>query len=321
MTTRLFLPDPLGARQIDDNVRRHVADSLAAVAEALAQDLPDSHAVLDRLIDALRAGPVRPAVVAIYSDLVSAIAAGDARLLGDALASAAALPDLSAPGACRAVTLRDPDLGPGMAASYLRHADDDPEIVLDIAALDPETLAASEAALAAATARVRSADPDLAGEVEALVREVVFARAGDRGPAFDGATTFYLWGAVLLNVEAIGDVQRLAENLVHEAAHVRLLGATRAAPLVRNSPDERFASPLRPDPRPMEGIVHANYVIARLHYLAARTLEGAARIDRLAQYREKFEVADGIVAAEARFTEDGAALYGAARDYMLSTAG
>ena len=316
MTLRLFLPDPAGARQIDEGVRHRVADGLAAVADALAPSLPESHAALDRLTDALRTGPVRPAVVAIYSDLVSAIALGDAGLLGDSLASATALADLASPGACRAVTLRDADLGPGMAASYLRHADDDPDVVLDIAAVDPGTLVAARTALAAATALVRSADPDLADEVDALIREVVFARAGDGGPGFGGATTFYLWGAILLNVEAIGDIQSLAENLVHEAAHARLLGATHAVPMVRNPPDQRFASPLRPDARPMEGIVHANYVIARLHYLAGRTLEGTGRAARLSEYRAMFDAADAIVAAEARFTEDGAALYGAARDYM-----
>jgi len=312
-----FLPDPAGARRIDADVRRRVGESLESVAGALAPDVPESRH-LARLVAALRAGPVRPGVIAIYSDVVSAIAEGDETALRGALASAAAFDRLSDPGSCRPATLRDGDLGPGMAASYRRHADDDPAVPLDISAIDAATLAAAADALRAATRLVEAAAPDLAAEVAALVREVVFAANGEGGPAFGGATTFYLWGATLLNVEAIGDVPRLAENLVHEAAHARLLGATHGRPLVLNPPQDRFASPLRPDARPMDGIVHANYVIARLHYLARRAMEGEERATRLAEYGRLFDAGDLIVAEEARFTAEGAALYGAARDYMRS---
>jgi HEXXH motif-containing protein len=316
---RLFLPDPARARGLDDAVRHHVAGSLASVADALAPALPSSRPVLDRLIRALRDGPVRPAVVAIYSDIVLAISAEDERRLTESLAQAAALDDTASSAPCRPVTLRDDDLGPGLAASYRRHADDDPEIALDLAPADPAAMAEATRTLAETTRRIAAADPDLAGELAALVREVVFATNDGRGPGFGGATTFYLWGANILNIEGATDPLGLAEALVHEAAHTRLLGETLGRPLVTNPEDERFASPLRPDPRPMEGIVHASYVVARLHYLAGRLFTGAERDARQAEHRQRFRAGDEIIMRHAAFTPTGAAIYAATREYMAAT--
>lgn len=313
---RLFLPDAAHARDLDASVRRQVGDSLSSLAEALTSALPDSRPAFERLIAALRQGPVRPAVVALYSDIVLAVAAEDEASLAAALAGAGALGDLDSPAPFRAVTLRDADLGPGLAESYRRHADDDPEVTLDLAPADPAALAKAARVLAETTSRLAAADPELAGELSALVREVVFARNGGRGPNFDGATTFYLWGANVLNIESATDPSSLAEVLVHEAAHTRLLGETFGRPLVTNPSDERFASPLRPDPRPMEGIVHASYVVARLHYLAGRLFTGSERAARQTENRERFRAGDEIIMRHAAFTPTGAAIYAATRDYM-----
>ncbi len=300
------------------DVRRQIADSLSSVSAALAPQLPESPTALDRLIAGLRTGPVRPSVVAIYSDLVLAIANQDESAVVAALAAAAALETIESDGPCRVVTLSDTDLGPGMAASYIRHSDDDPEVTLDLVAVERERLAAAESALGMVRERIAAADPDLAGEIGALVREVVFAANGGRGPNFDGVTTFYLWGANVLNVEAADDLTALAEGLVHEAAHTLLLGKSHGHPLVSNPLDERFESPLRPDPRPMEGIVHANFVVARLHYLAGRILDGSERAARQAEQQALFRAADEMITSRAAFTPTGEAIYRATRDYMMA---
>jgi HEXXH motif-containing protein len=51
---------------------------------------------------------------------------------------------------------------------------------------------------------------------------------------------------------------------VHEAAHVQLNSLCSHEPLCFNAADEVFTSPLRTDARPMEGVIHANYVCAVL---------------------------------------------------------
>ncbi len=289
-----------------------------SVSDALAPALPDSRPILDRLTRALRDGPVRPAVVALYSDIVLAIADEDQAALTTALARAAALDDPASAAPCRAVTLRDEDLGPGLAESYRRHADDDPEIALDLAPADPAAMAEAARTLAETVELIAAADPELSGELAALVREVVFAANGGTSPDFDGATAFYLWGANILNIAGAADPMGLAEVLVHEAAHTRLLGETMGQPLATNPPEERYASPLRPDPRPMEGIVHASYVVARLHYLAGKLFEGSERTRRQEENRARFLAGDEIIMRHAAFTPTGASIYAATRDYMMA---
>jgi len=313
---RLFLPDPDRARRIDADVRSHVAASLSSVASAIVPAIPEARPALDRLIAALRRGPVRPGVVALYSDLVLAISANDEEALRATVAHAASFPDPGSPRPFRPVTLRSEDLGDGLAESYRRHSDDDPDMTLDLAPVGAEALAAAAAMLDATVRRVEGSDPELAGELSALVREVVFARNGGGGANFDGATTFYLWGANVLNIESATDPASLAEVLVHEAAHTRLLGETLGRPLVTNPPDQRYESPLRPDPRPMEGIVHAAFVVARLHYLAGSLYDGSERAARQAENRERFRTGDDIISRHAAFTPTGAAIYAATRDYM-----
>ena len=52
------------------------------------------------------------------------------------------------------------------------------------------------------------------------------------------------------------------ESLVHESAHVNLYLEERAGPLVDPTDDGRFHSPLRPDPRPLRGILMAFHALA-----------------------------------------------------------
>jgi HEXXH motif-containing protein len=171
-----------------------------------------------------------------------------------------------------------------------------------------------------------SAAPDLAGEIRRLVREIVFVASdlGSGKQVFQGGSTFYLWGALFLNARRHPDRVTMAEGLTHEAAHSLLLGYTLGAPLVENDPTERFPSPLRDDLRPMDGIVHATYVLARMHYcierlLASGALTNAERVQlEAAKKQRSAEYFDGlnVIASHARFTEPGTAIFAGAQTYM-----
>jgi HEXXH motif-containing protein len=313
----LFFPDAVRAVELDRSVRSHVAASLSDVATALAKQLPQAEHILGRLTGALDAGPVRPGVFAVYADLVMAIQSADAAGVLSALANAEGL-DLPAPSPFRAVALSDADLGPGMMARFVAHIDDDPEVPIDPRSPSADEMAASEQRLDEALKLITAADPGLAGELRALIREVVFAVNGGGAPDFGGITSFYLWGAQLLNARGHPDPLALAEGVVHEAAHALLFGLSLGEPLVENDSSERFASPLRTDLRPMDGIVHASFVVARLHYLATRPLmANATTAAKIADYAKRFRSTDDIVVHHARFTPLGEALYRSARDYML----
>ena len=94
------------------------------------------------------------------------------------------------------------------------------------------------------------------------------------------------------------------EFLVHEVSHLHLHAMMGEDPMVLNSDSERFTSPLRPDKRPMSGIFHATFVLARIvrafrkfhvhnphHLVALETLkkcenlllEGLSTVDKYAQ--------------------------------------
>jgi len=313
----LFLPNPERAVELDRSVRGRVADSLSAVRTALAKQLPEAEPILGRLVDALAAGPVRPGVIAVYADLVTAIQAKDASALASALKSAEGL-DVSVPVGLRAATLCDEDLGPGLAASFLRHIDDDPDVPIDARPISAAELAVAKGRLDQALTLIAEADPALAGEVRALVRQVVFAAPGGDAPEFGGTTSFYLWGAQVQNIHCFPDAPALAEAVVHESAHSLLFGWSTGAPLVDNDPQQLFPSPMRDDPRPMDGVVHASFVVARLHYLATRPQMAGTTLPSLADdYEKRFRATDEIIMRHGRFTSVGEPLYRSARQYML----
>ena len=55
-------------------------------------------------------------------------------------------------------------------------------------------------------------------------------------------------------------------SLIHEHAHTVLFAHSPNEGVVSNHPDERYVSPLRSDARPMEGIFHQSFVLARMIY-------------------------------------------------------
>ena len=114
-------------------------------------------------------------------------------------------------------------------------------------------------------ALLQAGSPELHGEIIGLLSEMLFAQA----PAgavmeFDGASHYQFWGLLMLNPSHHQTPLAVAEVLAHEAGHSLLFGLTVDEPLVLNGDDELFVSPLRPDPRPMDGIYHATFVSARM---------------------------------------------------------
>lgn len=66
------------------------------------------------------------------------------------------------------------------------------------------------------------------------------------------------------------------EQLIHETAHLHLDQLMEFDPIVNNNEKERFNSPLREDLRPMRGVFHATFVLARLkRFFSIITLSGS----------------------------------------------
>lgn len=127
-----------------------------------------------------------------------------------------------------------------------------------------EEFARGQRLIAVALGHLRDAAPELHGEVEIIVRDIVLARPdGTNLINYAGASSFALWGALTINAETHHDWIQFYRQIVHETAHNLLFGISREQPLVLDDPASRLPSPIRADPRPLDGIFHAAFVSAR----------------------------------------------------------
>jgi HEXXH motif-containing protein len=169
------------------------------------------------------------------------------------------------------------------------------------------------------------AAPEIAAEIRALLTEIVFVSGEpNHSVRFDGATSFFCWGALFLNADTHRGRVKMIEGLSHESAHAYLFALSLGESLVNNSDDELHSSPLRDDPRPLDGTFHATYVSARMHYALRRLMQAGVLSDS-----EKGEASNSVAASRAAFLDGletlnehasltplGCRVMNAARDYM-----
>lgn len=313
-----FQPNADRARLVAARVRAGLADSLAATLRALAGEAVPSG---DDLVARIRAGPVAPVVFGAYTELVEAIFSDDIDAAVK-IANELCAPDFGRVGDLRIVTLNDSDLGQGQTARYRRLVDDDPEVGIELRALTPAELPSASERVREALALLDAAAPELAGECRALVHEVVLVETIDGAPF--GASSFQLWGALFLKLKLHASRVEIAESLVHESAHALLFGFGMGKPLVENQEEELYSSPLRGDLRPMDGVVHATYVLARMHYTVTRLLQSGLltkeeeRVAPEAKERHAGHYAKGLAVIDsyASWAPAGEAAFTSARAYM-----
>ena len=162
--------------------------------------------------------------------------------------------------------------------------------------------------------------PEWHDEFRALVRQVVLASSpGDR-QTYAGASAFDLWGAILVNPSYQRGPLHLAMTLVHESSHLKLFHAYLDDEIVMNDPDERFSSPLRRQPRPMNGLYHAAFVLARMAAFATVMMRARSALDPFGEeWRARFQAeaqaavanfdsAYDIISRQGRLTAKGSAI-------------
>jgi HEXXH motif-containing protein len=311
----LFVSSAGRAAALDRRMRARLADSVAIIANALRECGCETGLAPGRALAEVRRRPVSPGLFAIYHDLATAAGEDDPARAADLLEEFSTLA-LNEGGRSGVVTMRDEDLE-GQASRYRRMVDDDESYGVSLGPVDAATMESMRARVADSMALIREADPELASEIDVLGRQLVLAE-GDAGSLnFSGASSFFLWGALVLNPKTNGDALTLAETLAHESGHALLFGLCDAEPLTLNAADERYPSPLRIDPRPVEGIVHATYVLARMERamraIAARCAlppEESERAGQMAAVSRDYFI-DGlkIVREHARFTERGRTVF------------
>lgn len=264
-------------------------DPSRARGEALRQEMDlalwrSVEDILDAAAGAdLLAARARPADYAAYSDLVFDHPKGDA-IAPDVRGKAAAAlrermdgggqPRNRTDNLPRIANLAPSCFSPDEIERMNRWWDTEDYNPMGLSHVSSEDLSSARDRLRAAIGLMREADPELFGEMLAIVDEIVLARPnGTQRFNYSAGSSFALWGGILFNVDMHADWPLYYKNLTHEAGHNLLFAIGREGGFVGNSINETYSSPVRDDPRPIDGIFHAAFVMARESRAFHRLLE------------------------------------------------
>ena len=316
-----FLPDGARATDVAATVKRRLGESVAAIVAAMPVPLERSagwRTIAERI---LGGGMPRASVFATYHELVAAVERDDVE-------AASRLLDAIDAGLGRAagpLVVSWADVPPDDRDLYLRAINADPTTPVAFGAPDAGTSATGIRTVQEALAALDAAAPQTAAEIRALLTQIVLvAGTAGSGTRFDGATTFYCWGALFLNAEEHQSLVEMVDGLAHESAHALLYGLALGGPLVTNPVSERHPSPLRRDLRHLDGIYHATFVSARMHHAHDSLLaRGNLSHEQADEAREGRATSAAAFAAglrtlreHARFTPLGRDLIDSAERYM-----
>jgi HEXXH motif-containing protein len=320
-----FAPNADRARFLDHRMRQRLAQSLRYILAEASGQLELKAGPFEKFLARLESHVVSPLAFTYYNETVLAIEEDDldraSRLLNGMI-------ELPVPDS----TLRIHDLTDPTkdfrAELYVRAIDTDPGMKFQVFPPPPQLATACREQINQALQLMEQGDPDLAAEIPALLREIILATGSDDPKAFtfDGGSSFMLWGAILINANRRDGELAMAQMLAHESAHNLLFGFSANGPLVENTGDELYPSPLRADPRPMDGIYHATFVTAQMYRVMQTLLDSGilskeqeekARKD-LAEDARLFQLGIATVQKHARLTEVGEAVIQGAADYMAS---
>ena len=185
------------------------------------------------------------------------------------------IPDRADPceGGISVTTTSDAFYSPVQIRRLVRWWDLELENSPGLTPVSDEEFSQARECIASAVDWLERCDPELHGELTAIIRDIVVARPDlERRSSFGAASSFALWGSMVIDCTFNDSWPRMFRTMAHETAHNLLFAIARNEPLVRNDPDERFPSPLREDLRPVDGIFHGAFVSARESLVQERLL-------------------------------------------------
>jgi HEXXH motif-containing protein len=188
---------------------------------------------------------------------------------------------------------------------------------------------ATRARLQRALAILQQHAPATYAEIESTICEIVPVHGNViSGMSFGGGSSLERWGTMLVNAKIPSTDLGLSETITHECAHNALFAMAPVNFHVENDAEALYRSPLRVDRRPMNGIYHASFVLARMCYAMREVMMSPSasvalreEAEQLAQASAKL-FADGyeVLKQHARYTTEGRAIMQGAARYMGSVA-
>jgi hypothetical protein len=317
----LFIPTSVsGNNGFDLAMRVSLANSLEYLCAAAEAQLNCTKAEVSALLTEVQAHRLKPGVFGRYFQLVMALR-GEQFWYASKLLREIRLASRHVP-AFRIVPLSEEAIGEDKTL-YEMLIDPSPS---GLPLLVPPTDAQwdnFDGKLLNALNIIQRADAALAAEIRSLLVEVIGAAPskGDNSRRLGSASSFMLWGAALVNVEYGRNSYDLIGAVVHEAAHQLLFAHSIDEPLVLNASDECYASPLRADLRPMDGVYHATFVSARMHYALTKLCDiciiDIAEIDsRLATLKQLYNSGLETIRKFGRLSDVGADILDETSEYM-----
>jgi len=155
---------------------------------------------------------------------------------------------------------------------------DDVGLTTELVAPPTKVLSTESQTIGRACRLMTELAPDWSDEFSQLVNEIILATNASAmaGRNFAGGSVFDLFGALLVNPTYRTDIAHYLMTIIHESSHQRLFCYHLDDEVVLNDDVARYHSPLRRQPRPMEGIFHAMWVSARMAVFGHELLERAA---------------------------------------------
>ncbi|WGW03642.1 aKG-HExxH-type peptide beta-hydroxylase [Tropicibacter oceani] len=250
----MMTPDPVVCAAMDEQVNAR----LIAAIDYVMRDVLDQGGAPPGMV-------ATPMLHALQALIREAAVSGDTNRIAALLrANGPALRGQGVPTRCHVVPWGAPDL-PATDFALLQSAfQDDIGLTARLAPPTPAHLDRARANFAVLRACLPVHLAPWWQELEALVALILLAEGDDKTARFGGATAFAAWGAILINPANSATPLALALTLVHESSHLKLFHAYLEDEIVLNDPEARFTSPLRREGRPMNGIYHATYVLARM---------------------------------------------------------
>jgi hypothetical protein len=288
-----FPPDGSRAALLYARMIERLAQSVEEIVQGCSSHLEFEESI-GRLSQRIRASSrVAPELYCIYFDLLQAVRRDDldtcARLLSEM--------DTRINGPLPSFYSQWGALPESTARRYLNYVNVDPTTQINFQALPSSKFDDARRLADGAFEVLERAAPEIAAEIRSLLTEIVFV-SGVPMESFGGATSFFCWGALFLNAERHRALVGMIDGLTHESAHAHLFSLSLGDPFVENPDDELHDSPLRRDPRPLDGVFHATYVSARMHYAQSHVVES-----RVLSENDEGEARKAVAASRAAFSD------------------
>jgi hypothetical protein len=327
----MFFPSRITGQLAKNGLSNHLAGSIDSIAYQVLKPYPRVSSLLLDVSSQIHTGSrVTPICFSLYFELITALEHDNAEMAVEIADKIMQGISSVRPAALAVFAMSSASLGEDRFRMVTGAFSDDFFGESYLLEPDPDIFETRKADLFAALNRIQTEIPELYSELVETIDEIVLARGGSQasGYTFDGASSLKYWGAITLNSSLPKTQLRLIEAIAHEAAHNTLFGLSPYDHFVLNDDSERYTSPLRDDLRPLDGIFHATFVLARMHYAVSRILNGktATETERqeaitlLEGYRMHFMAGHAVLEKHADYTTNGAHIIAQAASYMAQAA-